>query len=260
MNTTNELNIRISLNRKTTLPLLVLFFLCWHPGFIGSESLTLTTYYPAPYGGYVNMLTTNNAILARDGGSVGIGTPNPTQKLHVVGGNAQIDGDTQTNRIKFKGVGGNSGVAGDYYSIYQEAGAWSNPYPDLRIQYHTGISYDAYQGYGGHRFYTGYDGSGNPYGLQMQITNGVDVYGDLRVTGDLTVTGVIKNICSDVGYGVGGVVSCPGGTRVVGFKGDGAARVTGFLPGGNTTSAWGTYVILGGDWGGTMTCCKFGFY
>lgn len=87
METTNELNIRLSVNRNTMFLLLVGFFLCWHPGYIGSESLTLTTYYPAPYGGYVALLTTGtggiNTVLARDGGRVGIGTANPIDQLHV---------------------------------------------------------------------------------------------------------------------------------------------------------------------------------
>lgn len=252
METMEELNIRLSFSKKTVLPLLALFFLCWHPGFIGSESLTLTTYYPAPYGGYVSLLSTSQTLLARDGGNVGIGTgaTAPAQKLHVMG-------NIQSDRLKFPGVGGNSNVGGDYYSIYQEAGPWSNPYPDLRIQYHTGISYDAHQNYGGHRFFTGYDGSGNPTGLEMQITNGVSVTNSLSVGGNLTVTGSINGVCTRIGYGVGGTVNCPANHRVVGFMGDGVARVTGFLPGGSTTSSWGTFVVLGEDWGGTMMCCKF---
>jgi len=69
-----------------------------------------------------------------------------------------------------------AGVGGDYYSIYREASAWTLPFPDLVIQYHTGIKYDAYSGYGGHRFYTGYDGSGNPAGLKLSIDDNVIVH------------------------------------------------------------------------------------
>lgn len=81
-----------------------------------SETVTLTTYYPAPSGVYVNMITTNNTWLARDSstnsgylnigsnaaagnqgtgagntrlivmnGNVGIGQATPTQKLEVAG-------------------------------------------------------------------------------------------------------------------------------------------------------------------------------
>ena len=38
---------------------------------VASESVTLTTYYPAPSGVYVQMITTGNTFLARDGGRVG---------------------------------------------------------------------------------------------------------------------------------------------------------------------------------------------
>jgi hypothetical protein len=38
METMEELNINIRFGRKNLLPLLVLFFLCWHPGYIGSAS------------------------------------------------------------------------------------------------------------------------------------------------------------------------------------------------------------------------------
>ena len=72
-------------------------------------------------------------------------------------------------RLTLSGIGGNSGVAGNDYAVYQEAGAWVHPYPDMVIQFHTGIKYSGYYGYDGHRFYTGHDGSGNPSGLAFQI-------------------------------------------------------------------------------------------
>lgn len=52
---------------------------------LASESVTLTTYYPAPSGVYTKMITTNQTILARDTGSVGIGTSSPGAKLEVNG-------------------------------------------------------------------------------------------------------------------------------------------------------------------------------
>jgi hypothetical protein len=55
------------------------------------------------------------------------------------------------------GVSGNSGNGSHPYRIFQEGGAWSHPYPDLRIAYHTGIKFGANSGYEGMRFYTDYD-------------------------------------------------------------------------------------------------------
>ena len=43
------------------------------------------------------------------------------------------------------------------YAIYQESGAWTHPYPDLNIGFHTGISMGAYAGYNGMRFYNNSD-------------------------------------------------------------------------------------------------------
>ncbi len=61
----------------------ILILVC--PIELGSENVTLTTYYPAPSGVYTRMITTSATFLARDGGSVGIGNAAPAQKLDVTG-------------------------------------------------------------------------------------------------------------------------------------------------------------------------------
>lgn len=53
---------------------------------LGSENVTLSTYYPAPSGVYNKMITTGATLLATSGGSVGIGTTTPDAKLQVVTG------------------------------------------------------------------------------------------------------------------------------------------------------------------------------
>jgi hypothetical protein len=71
--------------RYFNLILVTLILIISLPRLIEPETLTITTYYPAPYGGYVSILTTGNTWLARDTGNVGIGTANPTKKLDVIG-------------------------------------------------------------------------------------------------------------------------------------------------------------------------------
>ncbi len=65
----------------------VIFGLAW------AEEITLTTYYPAPFGVYKDFETTENTHLATTtSGSVGIGTVNPNYKFHVhdAGGNVLV--------------------------------------------------------------------------------------------------------------------------------------------------------------------------
>ncbi|MBI3288947.1 MAG: hypothetical protein HYZ74_05465 [Elusimicrobia bacterium] len=45
------------------------------PPELGSESVTLTTYYPAPSGVYTNMITTGDTTLSREGGNLIVGSP-----------------------------------------------------------------------------------------------------------------------------------------------------------------------------------------
>jgi len=47
------------------------------------EEITLTTYYPAPYGDYDELLVSGNTYLAVDSGNVGIGTANPQGVLDL---------------------------------------------------------------------------------------------------------------------------------------------------------------------------------
>ena len=63
------------------------------------------------------------------------------------------------------------------YAIYKEGGPWTNPYPDLRIAFHTGIKFGAAAGYNGMRFYTDYD----MVTQVMSVNNGADPLGGSNV-------------------------------------------------------------------------------
>jgi len=98
---------------------------------LDSESVTLSTYYPAPSGVYTNMITTGNTVLARDGGryinaangsavALGVVTPEVNSKLTVSNG-----GISGTYGITPRYVGWNAYGTGDGgAAIYNDAGAY----------------------------------------------------------------------------------------------------------------------------------------
>lgn len=70
---------------------------------LGSESVTLTTYYPAPSGVYAKMITTSDAYLARDGGVYDSGT-------NANGSSLILGGVTPSNGVKLKVMAGEAWV------------------------------------------------------------------------------------------------------------------------------------------------------
>jgi len=104
---------------------------------------------------------------------------------------ATIDNTNRTlNSLTFTGQGGNSGNAPSsyYYSLHQKTGPWTGPYPDLSINYHTGISFGALAGYEGYSFWDDapqstlvfrINGSSNySYKYYWQYTNTTGYYSD----------------------------------------------------------------------------------
>ena len=78
---------------------------------LAEESLTITTYYPSPYGSYNELRTYSNTYLAITSGKVGIGTTSPEAKLHLSGtaDNAMIIDERDWNNkamIYFREGGG----------------------------------------------------------------------------------------------------------------------------------------------------------
>lgn len=102
-----DLRLRISYEPRVVRPWLALGLILLSAGELGSENVTLTTYYPAPSGMYAQMIVTGNTWLARNSGNVGIGTGAAavTQRLQVNGGRAQFAGDT-AGFVEIYNVGG----------------------------------------------------------------------------------------------------------------------------------------------------------
>lgn len=259
---TNELNIRVTFSRRGALVALAAFFLCWHPGFIGSESLQLTTYYPAPYGGYVSILTTGNTLLARDGGAntlVGIGIALPNSKLHVHGVTQVTDGNATADTSAYGTFGVTRGAVGNtptYIAMTRQGNVVKAMGIDGGNRWVFGLPQAGTQNINSPQMYIEQGGNVG-IGVVPDWNRRLHVNGSVRVQGDLQVDGNILNVCARRAYGTGGTTWCPAGYNVVGYYGDGGARVQGFLPASSTTSGVGTYIVLGQDWGGTMVCCKF---
>jgi len=74
--------------------LIILLFILFLfiPSFAADE-ITITTYYPSPYGSYRELTTDSNTYLAISSGSVGIGTTTPGAFKLYVNGNTHIQGN-----------------------------------------------------------------------------------------------------------------------------------------------------------------------
>jgi hypothetical protein len=79
---------------------------------LASESVTLTTYYPAPSGVYAQMITTGNTWLARDGGKVAVGgvtLPSGVTGFAVMNGSVGL-GTTDAGTAGLAVMNGNVGI------------------------------------------------------------------------------------------------------------------------------------------------------
>jgi hypothetical protein len=243
MENENIVTLQFKLTRDKALLLLSLFFLCWHPKPLGSETLQLTTYYPAPYGGYVSLLTTGRTLMARDSGVVGIGTPNPIAKLDIVGtGNATVD--LQVNgRIRTGDANGNGGMwlstANDGFmgNVGGNVGFWTN-----------GAGWDAFQITKNNGF----------VGIGTQgPTRRLHVNGDVRIgSSDTPGTGSLYGLCHTQPFGNGTQI-CRNGTIVTAIYGQECQT-------GGLVLLRGVNMMLPGSWvphmaqncSGTMLCCR----
>jgi hypothetical protein len=90
------------------------------------------------------------------------------------------------NNIQLAWVGWNSNVPNQSYGIYQEAGAWVHPYPDLNIWWHTWIKIWGYYGYWWIRFFNNSDMATETMSIGNWDNN-------VRVANDLYVNGVVTS-------------------------------------------------------------------
>jgi hypothetical protein len=237
MDSENIVTFQLQLTRRKAWLLLTAFFICWHPGFLGSETLTLTTYYPAPFGGYVSLLTTGRTLLARDPGAtsmVGIGTSTPLSKLHVQG----AGGGTIDMRVNGRIQTGDAGNAG---------GVWLSQNGNMLVGQNGNSA--AIQTGGVWRFNISQGGVTTTGGATPQV-------GD--VAGDLRVGGTLRGLCSSVAYWVNGGGSCGLNEQVVSWRGNGVSIDGMLFRGGaiENPGAWTTYVSVGGDRVGSLLCCR----
>lgn len=65
--------VEIMLSRTQTGAALAALLLCLLPVCVESDSITLSTYYPSPYGLYTTLTTSDKTTLAKDAGNVVIG-------------------------------------------------------------------------------------------------------------------------------------------------------------------------------------------
>jgi len=87
--------------------------------------------------------------------------------------------------LRFTGEGGDSGNGSlaTSYGIYQQGGAWTHPYPDLCIGFHTGIKIGAHYSYQGTRFYNNSDWATEIFSVgngdnHVRVQNNLYVYGN----------------------------------------------------------------------------------
>ena len=147
---------------------------------LASESVTLTTYYPAPSGIYAQLITTGNTYLARDSGSVGIGNTAPAYKLDI-GGNEHVstnlvvdNGATVTN-----GITANTGQITGTYGLTPSYVAWAT--------YGTGAGGAAI--YNDNVNYNALVIAGNSSSGARRVTIGLAPADNLTVNGNTSMSG-----------------------------------------------------------------------
>jgi hypothetical protein len=104
--------------KKIISSVLIVLVLAMAPSAYAGK-VELTTYYPAPYGEYKELKSTEGAKLATTSGNVGIGTANPQTKLHIDSG-----GTSGTPIPAVRIVDGNQAIGKALISDANGVGTW----------------------------------------------------------------------------------------------------------------------------------------
>jgi hypothetical protein len=148
---------------------------------------------------FIGTYSSDEKLSVLANGNIGIGTTAPGYKLEVNGsgyynGNLTIAGTMTANIYTSRGEGGDSGITGArYYQWgYQEGGAWTFPYPDLVLGYHTGVKMGANASYGGIRFYNDHPSVSSTEIFSVgNGDNNVRVAYDLQAGGNASINGSV---------------------------------------------------------------------
>lgn len=176
------------------------------------ENITITTYYPSPYGVYNELTTKSNAYLATDEGSVGIGNTSPAYKLDVGGIIAVTQGsffyarynNTDAYRSSLNWQGLQLGNNGSNYIVAGRTLAGG----ELRFVVNNSSDFPTMNGT-----------------TAMTITRDANVgigttspAGKLEVVGNVVVHSNVADNCDWVTLGTGGTYLCPAGKFVAGTR------------------------------------------
>lgn len=226
----------VRLGRRELVALAVLAIVGAAPGVLSTEQLTLTTYYPSPYGVYTQLRSRNDAYLATAaGGRVGVGTnaPGANGKLDVRGG-ALVDNlsvghtNSPSSRIDLRNgdlvwADGRSRLQTDQGGSIELGGSGTGPSGTPYIDFH-------------------YVGSAADYSARLiNVNNGVHVYG-----GGTELGGYFGNSCRMVAFAFGATTSCPTNWTVSAYADAGGIMFN--SPGGASL----TPMPINGQ----MLCCK----
>jgi hypothetical protein len=220
-----DINVRfeMSFSRRQLASALALLLISLTAPELGSESVTLSTYYPAPSGIYAKMITTDNTQLARAGGSVQLGTTatlsttvNALPKLVVMGGNVGIGVTSPDDYDSTSAADATLHLVGGNYNTYGTVAPNSG---DIKIG-------DAAQN----------------FKIGLDKTGGGGLAGDVR----LTATGTSERIM--IGHANGGVhyptLTVDSGKVGINYGGETANVIYSALEVGNANGQSGSHIIV----------------